>query len=71
MEEPEMAAQAVAGTKEEGVSLGAQVEAKGVTSLVEGEEEKAYWVRKLNVDLYEMEMFGGRKKKKRKKKKRW
>lgn len=44
MEKPSEAADAVEGTKEEGLSLGKDVEAKGVVSLLQGEAEKEFYV---------------------------
>ncbi|CAM9660903.1 unnamed protein product [Discosporangium mesarthrocarpum] len=45
MEEPEQASQAVVGTKEKGIHLGEGTEARGQVSLLDGEEEEAYWAK--------------------------
>lgn len=44
MEKPSEAADAVEGTKEGGLVLGEDVEAKGVVSLLQGEAEKEFYV---------------------------
>lgn len=44
MEEPAQAAAAIAGTKEDGLTLATDIEDKGVITVLEGDIEKAYYV---------------------------